>query len=78
MPNGPERPPIVWHLDADQIEPVENSPPDRLTCIRKIMLEYEEQRGQDLDKTLKDIRRVCKSKDITVDPCPPREESESS
>jgi len=78
MSNGPERPPIVWHLDADQIDDVTNSPPDRLTCIKRIMLDFEQNKGKNLDETLKAIKKVCKTRDPYVDPCPPLDDSEST
>ena len=78
MSNGPERPPIVWHLDSDQIEEVANSPPDRLTCIKRIMEEFETKKGKNLDETLKAIKRVCKTRTISVDPCPPDKDTDGT
>jgi hypothetical protein len=58
MSNGPIKPPIVWHLDTDEIEDQTNSPPDRLTAIKNAMIEFQEgKRG--LQETLLAIENVC-------------------
>jgi hypothetical protein len=50
--------PVVWHLDTKRIKTVRLSPPDRLTRIRDVMIEFQEGR-RDLDKTLDDISDIC-------------------
>ena len=59
MPNGPIKPPVVWHLDTDQIDDKSNpKKPDRLTRIRYEMIEFQEGR-KDLQKTLTSIQSIC-------------------
>jgi len=66
MPNGPIKPPVVWHLDTDQITPRYNSPvPDRLTQIRLAWEEFEASDKPDLQKTLHDIELICKGNSPT-------------
>ena len=60
MPNGPIKPPVVWHLDTGDIEDKSNpKKPDRLTRIKNEMIEFQEGR-KDLQKTLTSIDDICK------------------
>ena len=69
-----KKPPIVWHLDTDDINRVSNSPDDRLTQIRDLMIAFEaEQEDPNLDKKkplkklLEDIYAICQQTTETTD-----------
>ena len=68
MANG--KPPIVWHLDTSRINTVEFNPKDRLTRIRDLMIQFEEEQKRaekdhcmdlkmPLRKLLNEIEAIC-------------------
>jgi hypothetical protein len=62
MPD-PKKPPIVWHLDTEDIEDYYHNPADRLTRIRDAMREYQDPDSRKpLDDILTEIRAICKEK----------------
>jgi len=68
MPD-PKKPPIVWHLDTEDIEDFYHNPADRLTRIRDLMRAYQEPDSKiDLHTTLLEIRKICQEKRPPTDP----------
>ena len=53
-----KKPPIVWHLDTNDIKDYYYNPADRLTRIRDKMIEFEAGRKQ-LDEILREIKEIC-------------------
>lgn len=56
------KPPVVWHLDSDEIDDFHYNPPDRLTRIKQVMKAFEESDGCNLQAALDEINAICKNK----------------
>jgi hypothetical protein len=65
------KPPVVWHLDTDEINDFSYNPQDRLTRIKAKMIAFQaDDSKMSLKKLLQDVDDICKESN---DPGTPEE-----